>query len=152
MTDNLQYAKIPKRRNNMYCKNCGKELANDAIMCPNCGSPTGVSPQSAKKLPAQQSAQSGSIPFVAFIVSVLALFLAPFVCAVFFVCYNVYVIIFVFIALILLAVSGFILALYAISGVKSQQGRTRVFSIIGIVFTSVVLLLLVVMLCVFIFI
>lgn len=24
----------------MYCKNCGKQLSDDAIMCPECGSPT----------------------------------------------------------------------------------------------------------------
>ena len=24
----------------MYCKYCGKELSNEAIMCPNCGTPT----------------------------------------------------------------------------------------------------------------
>jgi TM2 domain-containing membrane protein YozV len=25
----------------VYCTNCGKELANDAPICPGCGSPTG---------------------------------------------------------------------------------------------------------------
>lgn len=25
----------------MYCKNCGKELSEEAIMCPNCGTPMG---------------------------------------------------------------------------------------------------------------
>ena len=24
----------------MFCSNCGKELADNAIMCPNCGAPT----------------------------------------------------------------------------------------------------------------
>lgn len=24
----------------MYCYNCGKEIANEALMCPNCGAPT----------------------------------------------------------------------------------------------------------------
>ena len=26
----------------MYCKNCGKEIADDAVMCPGCGSPVAV--------------------------------------------------------------------------------------------------------------
>ncbi len=26
----------------MYCKHCGKELADEALMCPDCGTPTGV--------------------------------------------------------------------------------------------------------------
>lgn len=26
----------------MYCKNCGKQLSDEAIMCPDCGMPTGV--------------------------------------------------------------------------------------------------------------
>lgn len=32
----------------MYCKHCGKELADEAIMCPNCGTPTGIIFKSAK--------------------------------------------------------------------------------------------------------
>lgn len=28
----------------MYCKHCGKELADEAIMCPDCGMPTGIKP------------------------------------------------------------------------------------------------------------
>lgn len=24
----------------MYCKHCGKELSDEAIMCPDCGTPT----------------------------------------------------------------------------------------------------------------
>lgn len=35
----------------MFCKNCGKELADTAFMCPNCGAPTqantNYSPQNA---------------------------------------------------------------------------------------------------------
>lgn len=26
----------------MFCKHCGKELSNEAFMCPNCGAPTDV--------------------------------------------------------------------------------------------------------------
>lgn len=33
----------------MYCKNCGKELADDAIICPECGSPTKNSPTGKEK-------------------------------------------------------------------------------------------------------
>ncbi len=28
----------------MFCKNCGKELADTAVMCPNCGAPTHTGP------------------------------------------------------------------------------------------------------------
>ncbi len=28
----------------MFCKNCGKELADTAFMCPNCGAPTQTEP------------------------------------------------------------------------------------------------------------
>ena len=28
----------------MFCKNCGKELADNAFMCPNCGAPTQTGP------------------------------------------------------------------------------------------------------------
>lgn len=28
----------------MYCKNCGKEIAENAVMCPGCGAPTQCGP------------------------------------------------------------------------------------------------------------
>lgn len=28
----------------MFCKNCGKEIADNAIMCPSCGAPTQCGP------------------------------------------------------------------------------------------------------------
>ena len=31
----------------MFCKNCGKEIANNASMCPNCGAP--VAPAAGEK-------------------------------------------------------------------------------------------------------
>lgn len=35
----------------MYCKKCGKELANTALFCNSCGTKTGITSDSAKKLP-----------------------------------------------------------------------------------------------------
>lgn len=33
----------------MYCRNCGKEIDNKAVICPNCGVPTTDKPQKKKK-------------------------------------------------------------------------------------------------------
>ena len=46
----------------MYCKNCGSHLDDRAVVCPNCGVPTGV------EQPQQQSG-SNTIAIVGFILS-----------------------------------------------------------------------------------
>ncbi len=47
----------------MYCKNCGKELSEEALMCPNCGTPTGNKPHVRKSAHAVSSASLGVIAF-----------------------------------------------------------------------------------------
>ena len=53
----------------MYCKHCGKELADEAIMCPACGTPTGQKSQTKRA----EQAGGQAIPF-----GILAFFLASF--------------------------------------------------------------------------
>ena len=46
----------------MYCKHCGKELSEDAFMCPACGAPVG---QTLMHCPqATQGAASGMDPLL----------------------------------------------------------------------------------------
>lgn len=46
----------------MYCKNCGSNLDDRAVVCPNCGVPTGVQPP-------EQTTESNTIATVGFILS-----------------------------------------------------------------------------------
>lgn len=133
----------------MFCKSCGKELANDAYMCPHCGSPASHNPVKRVEIPTEPFK---SIPFVAFILSIIAFAMAPFVGAAFFICNNGFTIMLSSIALILIAICGFVFSLFAIARVQTQAGKTKVFSILSIVFTGVVLLLLFICLIIFIFI
>ncbi len=72
----------------MFCKNCGKELSDEAIMCPNCGTPTvsaakkkgGVSPK-AVQTTGETGAKAGAV--IAFTASLIAL-----VCGSFFIAFT----------------------------------------------------------------
>lgn len=133
----------------MFCKNCGKEIANDAFMCPNCGSPASAP---AEKQAASPNTEGSSVPLVAFILSLIAFVMAPFVGAAFFICNNGFTIMLSSIALILITLCGFVFSLFAVARVHNQSVRAKVFSILSVVFTGVVLLLLFVCLVIFIFI
>ena len=74
----------------MFCRNCGKELSDEAVMCPNCGTPI-AHPAQPKKKPAAESeptptgelkGKTGSV--IAFTCALIAL-----VCCIFFVSYTI---------------------------------------------------------------
>lgn len=137
----------------MYCKHCGKTLSDEAIVCPGCGHPTRQDhPVRRGKSLAEDETQCNFSAIAGFVLSVIAFVMAPFVAAAFFICDNGYTILLSSIALILITLCGFVLGLYAIVHIKTQPTRTKVFSILAVVFTGVVLLLLFVCLLVFIFI
>ena len=46
----------------MYCRNCGSNLDDRAVVCPHCGVPTGVQPP-------EQTTESNTIATVGFILS-----------------------------------------------------------------------------------
>lgn len=43
----------------MFCKNCGHELNDNAIICPNCGVPTDKMQQTASAAPVEQKKPNG---------------------------------------------------------------------------------------------
>ena len=53
----------------MFCKNCGKELADSAFMCPNCGTPTQVT---SKENSNAKSVDMNTFAIVGFIISFLS--------------------------------------------------------------------------------
>ena len=61
----------------MYCRHCGKELSDEAFMCPNCGTLTGADPvkkQTQKETPetSSGSVNTTALAAVAFLLSMLA--------------------------------------------------------------------------------
>ena len=54
----------------MFCSHCGKELADDAFMCPNCGSPIGKSAQ--KKSIPQEGGKETGLAVAGFILAMIA--------------------------------------------------------------------------------
>lgn len=136
----------------MYCKHCGKTLSDEAIVCPGCGHPTRQDRCARRGKTLLEDDQSNICAIVAFVLSVIAFVTAPFASAAFFICDNGFTILLSGIALILITLCGFILGLIAFLHVRIQPTKIKVFSILAVVFTSVVLLLLFVFLIVFIFI
>lgn len=63
----------------MFCKRCGKEIMDDAVICPNCGcatkEATGASNLSAEP---EQIKKANVLCIVGFVLSVVSLFLALF--------------------------------------------------------------------------
>ncbi len=51
----------------MFCKNCGKEINDEAVVCPNCGVATEKMAQTSAPVPAQKN----TIALVGFILSIL---------------------------------------------------------------------------------
>lgn len=73
----------------MYCKHCGKELSDEAVMCPNCGTPTMHRAQPKKSAAESEPApavelkgKTGAI--IAFTCALIAL-----LCCIFFVSYTI---------------------------------------------------------------
>lgn len=57
----------------MFCSHCGKELAEDAFMCPNCGSP--VQKAAGAKKPSPQTQEGGketALSIVGFVFAMIA--------------------------------------------------------------------------------
>ena len=51
----------------MFCKNCGKEISDNAVVCPNCG----VATDNMEKTSAPVHAQDNTMALVGFILSLL---------------------------------------------------------------------------------
>ena len=58
----------------MYCENCGKEINENAVVCPYCGTATKKLTETEKKLPVN------GIGIAGFVVSLLSLWLGVYFC------------------------------------------------------------------------
>lgn len=75
----------------MYCKYCGKELSDEAIMCPNCGTPIVrlVQPQKEKVVVENDASPTDIVKGKTSSIISFTCCLIAFVCCVFFVTYNI---------------------------------------------------------------
>ncbi len=140
----------------MFCKRCGKELSDEAFMCPECGEPTGVMPKFAcnhvqeeqKKnaendnhIPNAGFSQKG-VTIVAFILTCIA-FVTGIIFGAFFFVYqmSLYLLFILGATTILPALVGLAVGVYNLVGTKPEK-LVQALSITSIVLSSVVLLFL----------
>ncbi len=138
----------------MFCKHCGKELSDEAFMCPDCGEPTGVIPkfannvkkESAKNTDNDCARNAGMNPeavaVIALIFSCIALVTGVVFGAFFFVySYSVYLLFVLGATTILPAFAGLGTGVYSL--MTGKEGKSvKVLSIISIALSAFTLLFL----------
>ena len=128
----------------MYCKHCGKELSDEAILCPDCGTPTGVKPN---RKPASADGKPSPLGAIALFLSIFS-FVTGIIFGAFFYTYAasallLYIISAASILPGLAAVSLGIAVLY-----REEKERDCIFAILSIVLGGVALLFLFITGCV----
>ncbi len=129
----------------MYCRHCGKELSDEALMCPECGTPTGVKP--AQKPAAQADGQPSPLGAIALFLAIFS-FVTGIIFGAFFYTYAASVIL-----LYIVSAASILPGLAAVClgiAVLFRQGeeRDRIFAIVSIVLAGIVLFFLFVAGCV----
>lgn len=139
----------------MYCKNCGKQLSDEAFMCPECGTPTDLViakpsiPQSepVKSVHAQKIVAIASIGYIISAISCIIgiiwgafLYLYP----------SAVVVIFVLNGFIVLpAIFSLALCIYCLYMNRPEKiAAVTVRSVVGIVLSSIILAFLFVTMCI----
>lgn len=142
----------------MYCKNCGKQISENATACPDCGEPTNMNGLSENSIRSGENmnahvankVESGdSFPLVGFVLSIVSIVLAVFVVIAFFYSNNSFVVFLSALALLFITLSAFILGLIGLYCTVKSKKRVNAFSLTAVILSSVVLLLL--FICMFIF-
>ena len=123
----------------MYCKHCGKQLSDEAILCPDCGTPTGVKPRA--RVAQRAGEQADPLGTIALFLSIFS-FVTGIVFGAFFYTYAASVIL-----LYILGASTILPALAAVClGIavlyREEKERDRLFAIVSIVLAGVVLFFL----------
>lgn len=130
----------------MYCYHCGKELANEALMCPNCGAPTKNS--NIVKQDETASVENGVVNFKALSAVGLVLSLIGFVTGIifgsFFLCYSYSAVLLYILSgsTILPALTGLSIGIYILVSKNDDNNTAKACSICSVVFSSIVVLFL----------
>ena len=132
----------------MYCRHCGKELSDEAFMCPDCGTPTGVDFAKKKIQKETPETEAGGINMTALSVVAFILSMFAFVTGIIFgaFCYE-YVgaalLLYVLGATTILpALVGLSIGAYVLCKRNLLSTNAKNFAIVAVVFASIVLLVL----------
>ncbi len=122
----------------MYCKNCGKELSDEAIMCPDCGTPTGTKPKTHKSTETDTTVPFGLISLIlACFAFVTGIIFGSFFCV-----YSAAVIFLFMIGSTTFLPGLTAICLGIIALVRKNDSHDRIMAIIAIALAGVALLLL----------
>ncbi|MDE6059033.1 MAG: zinc-ribbon domain-containing protein [Clostridia bacterium] len=133
----------------MFCSHCGKELADDAFMCPNCGSPVGKSAPRKKSEPVADAKETG-IAVIGFILAMFS-FVTGIIFGAFFLCFGSSVVLLYILGAftILPGIAAICLSAYARVQIRgTENALAKNLSITAIVFSSIALFFVFVIMCV----
>ena len=137
----------------MYCRHCGKEIADEAFMCPNCGAPTGtqktITEQPTKEETTKHGVNIKGLSVAAFVLALFA-FVTGVVFGVLFYTENQSPILLLVInaSTILPALAGLTVSVYTLMVGNDSDATSKSFSITSIVLSGVVLLFLFISACI----
>lgn len=136
----------------MYCRHCGKQLSDEAIMCPECGTPTrstmrSIVPQEiANDTPVEPAGKGSSLGAIGFFLSVFAFVTGIIFGAFLYVFYT---------ASLLVMIVGSTTIIPGLAGVsicmaalKTEKGAKKALPIVGIVLAGIALLFLFLTACI----
>lgn len=130
----------------IFCRTCGKELSDEAFMCPNCGAPVnGAHDAKTKPVePAKTETKASGLSVVAFLLATIAFVTGIIFGAFFFVFANSALLVYIIgAATILPALTGLSIGVYLLCSARNGlTSSAKAFSIIAIVFSAIALLFL----------
>lgn len=126
----------------MYCKHCGKEISNEAFMCPSCGEPTDKFSPAQQRQPrpsTETDRKTTAIAGIGFTLSLIAFVTGTIFGSFFFVYSMSAVLLYVFSATTILpALTGLCVGIYLL---VCNDGRrlVKAFATCSVVFSAIVL-------------
>lgn len=134
--------------NTIFCRNCGKELSDEAFMCPNCGTPVNGAPAKphtkAEPVKTEPNPKATALSVVAFVLSMISFVTGIIFGAFFFVYTNSALLLYVLpVTTILPAFAALSIGAYLLYITKNEDNRlAKSLSVTAVVFASVVILFL----------
>ena len=126
----------------MYCKHCGKQLSDEAFMCPECGAPTGVKPPVPIEPPKDErttpTAHNTPLGIIGFVLSTFAFVTGIIFGAFLFVFSGAVLLLYVLSATTILP--GLVGICLGISALKNETGIAKILALTGIILAAFALL------------
>ncbi len=115
----------------MYCKNCGKEILNEAVICPSCGYPT----DNYNKINAKNNTELITASKIFIILSIVAASIGI-LTSIVFLCMGYFLLILAIIALCIPIIIGY----FAFKKLNKAKSRQEIFiiSILTLVFCNII--------------